>query len=185
MRAWRKFLWPLLPSPKGCHFLPPWPVACLCRIVSLCMDPSLGLYNFVCSAWKGVAKCNVLQDPYLILVTTATTSGGVLFSSRCTFLRREGEILSYFGYLVTNLRIFGALFTNLNSVAVYQNWQISGMNETKPKNGYLVLQKVSEAFKVIRLVRLPVILNLLFVRNIINISSYFLYVFSFIKNQIR
>ena len=134
MRAWRKFLWPLLPSPKGCHFLPPWPVACLCRIVSLCMDPSLGLYNFVCSAWKGVAKCNVLQDPYLILVTTATTSGGVLFSSRCTFLRREGEILSYFGYLVTNLRIFGALFTNLNSVAVYQNWQISGMSGSLQNN---------------------------------------------------
>ena len=59
------------------------------------------------------------------------------------------------------------------------------MDETKPKKGYLVLQKVSEAFKVIRLVRLPVIVNLLFVRNIINISSYFLYVFSFIKNQIR
>ena len=134
MRARRKFLWPLLPSPKGCHFLPPWPVACLCRIVSLCMDPSLGLYNFVCSAWKGVAKCNVLQDPYLILVTTATTSGGVLFSSRCTFLRREGEILSYFGYLVTNLRIFGALFTNLNSVAVYQNWQISGMSGSLQNN---------------------------------------------------
>ena len=60
-----------------------------------------------------------------------------------------------------------------------------GMDETKPKKGYLVLQKVSEAFKVIRLVRLPVIVNLLFVRNIINISSNFLYVFSFIKNQIK
>ena len=52
-----------------------------------------------------------------------------------------------------------------------------GMDETKPKKGYLVLQKVSEAFKVIRLVRLPVIVNLLFVINIINISSYFLYTF--------
>ena len=51
------------------------------------------------------------------------------------------------------------------------------MDETKPKKGYLVLQKVSEAFKVIGLVRLPVILNLLFVKNIINISSYFLFMF--------
>ena len=52
-----------------------------------------------------------------------------------------------------------------------------GMDETKPKKGYLVLQKVSEAFKVIRLVRLPVILNLLFVRNIINMPSYFIFMF--------
>ena len=55
------------------------------------------------------------------LVPTATTGGGVLFSSQCTFKHREREILAYLGYFVANLRTFWCTFTGLENAVVYLN----------------------------------------------------------------
>ena len=73
------------------------------------------------------------SDPWtlgFILVTAATTSGGVLFSSWCTFSKENAKfllILTNLGYFVANLRTFGVLFTGLTNTAVYQNGQLWGM----------------------------------------------------------
>ena len=61
---------------------------------------------------------------WLILVTTATTGGGVLFSSGWPFSHRERKILANF---VANFRTFLCTFTGLESAVVSQNWQISCM----------------------------------------------------------
>ena len=55
------------------------------------------------------------------------------FLSQLTFLQRKRNfcllwpLSTNVGYFVAKLRIFCVLFTGLNSVVVYQNWQISGM----------------------------------------------------------
>ena len=54
----------------------------------------------------------------MILVSIASTAGGVLLSSQCTFKRGEREILACF---VADLRTFGVLFTGSNNAVVYQN----------------------------------------------------------------
>ena len=50
------------------------------------------------------------------------------FSSRCPFSHRERKMLAFFGanfgYFVTNLSTFGALFTGPNNVVVLKNQQI-------------------------------------------------------------
>ena len=70
-----------------------------------------------------------IRRSQLKLVTTATTGGGVLFSSRCPSLHREREILATLGYFVVNIRTFWFTFTGLNNAVVSQNWQISGMKK--------------------------------------------------------
>ena len=57
-----------------------------------------------------------------------TAGSGVLFSSRCTFLQREREILANVGYFVANLRTFLRTFTARNNALVYQNWKVLGIN---------------------------------------------------------
>ena len=67
----------------------------------------------------------------MILVTTATTGSGVLFSRRCPFLERGRETLAYFHpfwlFCHKSTHFLVPLFTVLNSMPVYKNWQISGM----------------------------------------------------------
>ena len=63
-----------------------------------------------------------------ILVTTATPVGGVLFQAGDLILHREHEMLDSFGLFLSQIyALFGAFFTGLYSVAVYQNLQISRM----------------------------------------------------------
>merc|ERR1712090_96023 len=45
----------------------------------------------VCLFATSVRVSGVNSNPYLILVSTATTGGGILFSSRCTFFHRERD----------------------------------------------------------------------------------------------
>ena len=56
---------------------------------------------YICGSWRlsGLGA----YSWYYSLVTTATTGGGVLFSSRCPFLHRERKILAYLGPFVTNI----------------------------------------------------------------------------------
>ena len=62
---------------------------------------------------------------WLIFVTTATTSDGVLFSSQCPFLHKERKLLAYFGqfclFFVANIHTFWCTFTGLNDAVVPQN----------------------------------------------------------------
>ena len=46
----------------------------------------------------------------LILVNTATTSGGILFSSWCTFQHREREILAFIGLFCRDFLYFSVFF---------------------------------------------------------------------------
>ena len=73
---------------------------------------------------------NSIELAQLILAATATTGGGALFSSRCTFKHREREILAFlvnFGYFVAKVCTLRCTFTGLNDAVVYQYGQIWGM----------------------------------------------------------
>ena len=62
--------------------------------------------------------------PWLAFGISHHCNGVLFFSSQRTFQHGKCEILSYF---CAKLRTFGILFTGLNSMMVYQNWQIWGM----------------------------------------------------------
>ena len=49
------------------------------------------------------------------------------FSSWCAFLHRHHKSLANLGQFWWIYALFGELLSGLNSVVVYQNWQISGM----------------------------------------------------------
>ena len=97
-------------------------------------------YNFVCFDWKGVAECKVqsAKDPYLILVTAANTSENVFFFKTVPFFAHITQNLGLFwrtwAILSRIYALFGDLFTGLNSVALYQNWQISGTSGSLQNN---------------------------------------------------
>ena len=58
-----------------------------------------------------------------MLVTTATTGGGVLFfQADAPFTKENAKFWPILAYLSQIYALFGAPFTGLNSVVVPQNW---------------------------------------------------------------
>ena len=78
-------------------------------IASTCLKESLVLASWIRASLKSASSATAWRSR-LILVTTATTSGSVLFSSQRTFQQRDTKILAHLGYFVINLRTYWHTF---------------------------------------------------------------------------
>ena len=78
-------------------------------INSTCLKESLVLASWIRASLKSASSATAWRSR-LILVTTATTSGSVLFSSQRTFQQSDTKILAHLGYFVINLRTYWHTF---------------------------------------------------------------------------
>ena len=78
-------------------------------IKTTCLKESLVLASWIRASLKSASSATAWRSR-LILVTTATTSGSVLFSSQRTFQQRDTKILAHLGYFVINLRTYWHTF---------------------------------------------------------------------------